>query len=369
MPIFGFGNNFGQRDPVIAALLLPILWLMLWPDFRRESCRALHRLAIAMAALAFCIKPQFVLPFAVWVAVAAYRHGWREALRRAGFGGLVLAGIGYIGFLLLAFPGYPATARLAIETYGAYRAPWAMVASGSILAMPLLAIAGLAAPRAGPARPLLGAAAIAGVSYILLALLELKPWFYHHLPAVLTPLAAIGVGIVAGLPRMMSGVVAPLALAALIPALLFLTAWHSQAVLWADYERNPLVRELRRDLAPGDPWAVISTTSLPAFPTTVIEGYRWVLRGPSLWPLPGALSLSKDSGAAIETAVAEGLAEDIEKGRPKLIVVDPRRNDLLPEGKVLDLLLPTPRFAAAWAHYRLARQLGGLDLYMPSVNR
>jgi hypothetical protein len=250
-----------------------------------------------------------------------------------------------------------------------------MVVAGAILAVPLIAVAAIAAPRAGSTRPLLAAAAIAGASEVLLALIEQKPWFYHQLPALLTPLAAIGLAIVAALPRMTTGrqgVVAALVLAAVIPGLLFLTAWRSQARLLAGYRADPLVQDLRRTLVPGDPWAVVSVNALPAFPTTLIEGYRWVLRGPSLWPLPGAVQLAArggaDAGAAIRSDVAEGLAADIEQGRPKLIVVDPRPNALLPQGDILALLLQTPHFASVWAGYRLERRVGGVDLYVPREN-
>ena len=373
MPMFGIGNNFGQRDVVIAGLLLPILWLVLWPDFRPENGRTLHRLAIAMAAAAFCIKPQFVIPFAVWVAVAAYRHGWRDALRRAGFGWLALAGAGYIAIVLLAFPEWLATARLAAQTYGAYRGTWLTMAFVSIPALLLLAITWRMSPSSGEAQPLLRAATIAGASYLLLVLIEQKPWFYHQLPAVQTLLVALGLAIVARVPVITTGrhsAIAALALAAVIPGLLLLTTWRNQAALFNSYERHPLVQALHRDLAPGDPWAVISATPLPAFPTTLIERYRWVLRGPSLWPLPGAVALAReghaDPGLAIQMAVAEGLAEDIAKGHPKVIVLDPHRSDLLPQDDLLDLLQHTPRFASVWSGYRLAGHAAEFDLYVPT---
>lgn len=371
LPMFGIGNNFGQRDAVIAGLLLPILWLMLWRDLDPPSHRVLHRLAVAMAIVAFCIKPQFVVPLTFWIAVATYRHGWRGALRRAGFVWLAVAGIAYIAFVLLVFPEWLATARLAAQTYGAYRSNWLTMAFVSIPAVVLLAIAWRMTSSAGAARPLLRAATIAGASYLVLSTIEQKPWFYHQLPAVLTLLAALGLAVVARLPEITTGrhsAIPALALAAIIPGLLLLTAWRNQAALIDAYDRHALVQELHRRLAPGDPWAVISATPLPGFPATLIEGYRWVLRGPSLWPLPGAVALARAGhadGEAKETAVAEGLAEDVAKGRPKVIVVDPHRSDLLPQDDLIALLSRTPRFAQVWSGYRLAGHAAEFDLYVP----
>jgi hypothetical protein len=372
LPMFGIGNNFGQRDPVIAGLLLPLLGLMLWRDFELHNWRRLHRVAVVLAAIAFCIKPQFVLPFAIWIAIAVHRDGWRDALRRAGFAWLALAGIGYIAIVLLVFPEWLATARLAAQTYGAYRTNWLTIAFASIPAALLLVIAWRMTSRAGAAQPLLRAATIAGLCYLLLSLVEQKPWFYHQLPAVLTLLAALGLAVVARLPEITTGrhsAVAALALAAIIPGLLLLTAWRNQAALIDAYERHALVQELHQRLAPGDPWAVISVSPLPGFPATLIEGYRWVLRGPSLWPLPGAVTLRREGqaeeGAAIQTAVAEGLAEDLARGRPKLIVIDPHRSDMLPQDDLIALLSQTPRFAAVWSGYRLAGHAAEFDLYVP----
>jgi len=373
LPMFGIGNNFGQRDAVIAGLLLPLLWLMLWPGFQRESHRVLHRLAVAMAIVAFCIKPQFVLPLAIWVAVAVHRHGWREALRRTGLAGLAVAGIAYIAFVLLVFPEWLPTARLAAQTYGAYRTNWLTMGFVAIPALLLLLIAWRMAPRAGAARSLLQASTIASFGYLILSLIEQKPWFYHQLPAVLTLLAALGLAVVARLPEITTGrhsAIAALVLAAIIPGFLLLTDWRNQAALIDAYERHALIQELHRRLAPGDPWAVISVSPLPGFPATMVEGYRWVLRGPSLWPLPGAAALSHEGraeeGGAIATAVAEDLAEDLDRGKPKLIVIDPHRNDmLLPQDDLIALLSQTPRFAEVWSGYRLAGQAAEFDLYVP----
>jgi hypothetical protein len=305
--------------------------------------------------------------------VACYRHGWRDALRRIGFGWLAAAGIVYVALVLLVFPEWLATARLTAQTYSAYSGNWIEIGFASVPAVLLLAIAWRVLPQSGRAEPLLRAALIAGASYLLLAQIEQKSWFYHQLPALLTLLVALGVVIVARVPDMMSGrqaVPAALALAAILPGLLLLTAWRTQNALIGAYERQPLVQALRHDLRPGDPWAVISVTALPAFPTTAIEGYRWILRGPSLWPLPGAVAMIRggnaETGAAIKTAVAEALADDLEKGRPKLIVIDhDRSTDLLPQDELLPMLLETPRFAAVWSGYRLVGAAGHYDLYVP----
>jgi hypothetical protein len=372
LPMFGIGNNFGQRDAVIAALLMPLAWFLLCPELMSPRRRGYHRVAIVMAAVAFCIKPQFLLPLVLWFAIAAYRHGWRDALHRAGVAWLVPAGCAYLAVVLLVFPEWLGTARLAAQTYGAYRANAFTMAFVSIPAVLLLAIAWRMTPIAGGAQPLLRAATIVGSSYILLSWVEQKPWFYHQLPAVLTLLTALGLAVVARLPEITTGprsAPAALALASVIPGLLLLTAWRNQAALHEAYEQHPLIRELRARLHPGSPWAVISASPLPGFPATLIEGYRWVLRGPSLWPLPGAIALVRqgqaEPGTDIVAAVSEGLAEDIEKGAPQVIVIDPHRSPLLPEDDMIALLSRTSHFAAVWARYRLVAHAAEFDLYVP----
>jgi hypothetical protein len=138
--------------------------------------------------------------------------------------------------------------------------------------------------------------------------------------------------------------------------------------LFAGYERHPVVIALHHRLQRGDPWAVLSASELPAFPTTVIEGYRWVLRGPCLWPLPGVIDRFHDGdpdATAIVETVANGVADDLERGHPKLIVVDRSPSDMMPQGALLELLLAVPRFATLWSGYRLVEQVGDLDLFVP----
>ena len=95
---------------------------------------------------------------------------------------------------------------------------------------------GMPSIHSNPPSPAFRAAAatIAGASYLVLSTIEQKPWFYHQLPAVLTLLAALGLAVVARLPEITTGrhsAIPALALAAIIPGLLLLTAWRNQAAL------------------------------------------------------------------------------------------------------------------------------------------
>lgn len=118
---------------------------------------------------------------------------------------------------------------------------------------------------------------------------------------------------------------------------------------------------------------VISLSLTPAFPVVNYAGVEWASRFSSLWPLPAVIRSRAEPTTrerrerldAVERRVVAAVVEDLERGRPELIVVPLHRQGAL-HGLDFDFLAffqRDARFARVWSHYAWVEDTPRLRAY------
>ncbi len=180
------GGAFGQREQLIAMLLLP---LGLLAAVRAEQRAVGLPLALGTgiaAGIAIALKPYFII---VWLLLLVHRvlSGRTDRFRiRPEDIAVVGTGVVYVASVLLFAPGFISLARTYAATYAAYTT---MSRSRILLetAAIIWFVIAVVAWRVRKSRPgdALGALlALAAVGAIAAAVWQGKGWTYHFLPAV-----------------------------------------------------------------------------------------------------------------------------------------------------------------------------------------
>jgi hypothetical protein len=371
--LLGFaGDDFGQREHLLAALMLP--WVLLTGARGRgdDVPRPLALTAGALAGLGGALKPFYLL---VALIVLAPARG--KALRRPEQLAFAAVLLGYaLHFALLpgaVRDGFVATVDLVLRAYGAYNQPLGvLLVNPSVLAALGLGAGALLASRWLPrARPL----ALASLAALLAALWQRKGWPYHLLPALTFGAAAAALlasELLARTPLRARG-------AALL--LLALAAWGNGRALVGAIANTELraaerAQTLVRELAAGGAILALDTSVAPLFPTVNYTGLDSTLRYACLWPLAGVYRdvpadaepfryATTGAAAALEQHLVDALAADLERRPPALIVVrrPPWQAFANPRFDVLTWLRRHPRLAEPFAAFRPAAETAALVFY------
>jgi len=368
--------DFGQREHLLLALVLPYLCLSAVRAEGRVVPGAEAIAAGVMAGVGLCLKP-FYLP--LWVAVEAYlavgrRAGppWRRAETPAIGAVLVLYGAAVVAFA----PGYLSlVGRLGPLYASLLRVPLAALIASPDGALPLLAVAALAVtPRSGALRSVGDVMLIAVATSLLAVLLQEKGWSYHYYPSRAESLLALGV---VPLSAASAGVARARALAARLTALLLaaglavvLVQRGREAVAAGSFEREVIRGEMTplvRRYAAGKPILALTVSPTPAFPLVNFSGADWALRFPSLWMIPALAARGQwvvqrpgappATRSPLQQYLIDAVTDDLISGRPALIVF------YAPPWGAPDLVgyfaSVDSRFAAALSHYRLLADVSG----------
>lgn len=370
--------DFGQREHVVAALLLPYGIMATatrdWRDHRRLS-----GIVAIFAACAVCIKPQFILILAVVFMLNLRRSGWRQAIARTHAVSIAAIGAIYVLIVVVAFPDWLAMAQAAGRLYVAYESSFGSVLNALVMSGLMVLAAVLIATLELPGRAVLANLVILSVAVLLLYLVQSKGWQYHQLPAHLFIWSGLAVMFVASLPRLAALSKAPWAIVLavlLLPACLTERARLDNGAERIGYESSDHVAAIRALARPGDGILYLSASLPPAFPLVLEEGLIWRSHYPCLWPLAGAMMLDpvKVDDAALAKSVIDGvaanLAQDIANYRPHLIVVDMRQlKPHLPDGfQFLPLLMRYPAFKDAWQAYASKGVAGSYEIFVRQVD-
>ncbi|MGH7630927.1 MAG: hypothetical protein ACREOF_16395 [Gemmatimonadales bacterium] len=338
------GEDFGEREQLVLALLLPYLIVVAARLLERELPRAEAAAAGALGGLALALKPHFGL---AWLAVELYARLRRPELRRrltpeAVAAVAVLAAYG-AGVALLT-PDYLRLVKELGPAYAIYlRDPfYRLLLTGPGVALVLFALLAAVAARRASTRPeLWGLLAVATAGCLLAGAAQEKGLRYHFYPAF--ALALLLLVVVAAeareraptpSERLYARVARPL-VAAIILVLLGRTTLDllggGPAARRARAEFMDLVTFVR-DRGQGEPLAVLSYHIGSAFPLVNYAAVPLASRYPHLWLFP--VSYWKDLHAeaplpyrppgamgARERYFFETVKEDLLRSRPRLLLV------------------------------------------------
>jgi hypothetical protein len=367
------GVEFGQREHLMAAALLPYLVLMAkWLDGQDEE-RWQAIAAGVLAGLACSLKPTyglaFLLPEAICLLVT------RRLLRNAPIAA-VASGMAYVSAVLVFCPAFLTRAvPLALALYGGtdtpllgllYDARTLVVGIAATVLLWVLTRKALAA-RATFTSHLMTILVSFALGAGLVYLMQGKNWFYHRLPSITATVLALLLWSAEMLPRISLALprarrvpAVGLAAAAL---LVFgyanverLRPWVQEAVepdLSTEVRLEKIIRhEKVHSYVAFSEWIGLG------FPVVNNTGVIWASRFDSMWALKGELWRARQDGHAPQQwPIRRWVARDFITGCPDLVVVDARGGAI---NWISVLVASDPGFAQVWTKYRQIAQFNGL---------
>lgn len=369
------GHDFGQREHLAVCLLLPALVSFAVADIPGSLSRprAGYTVLWLVACVGLMLKPFFALVLAAGLlARSVWRRDWR-LLFGVEFRAVVSGAVVYAAAIWWWARPWLDTLALTVQAYFGYNASWQDVWAayqsqfllGSVAAFCLLLWPGIAMQRRFFAQLLCVAA-----SWAALALLQQKGWSYHLLPAV--ALLSIALGLMAALVWRAGRRWAT------VPILSLMGAMGASGAIFAvdplstrqAQLNSPFAQAVIRH-AQGRPWVAWSTAVTPAFPlVSMVEG-EWASRMVCQWLIPGVLKLEarpqadEDQVMRLRTLAARMNAEDLEKHRPAVVLVQ-QQGHLFVSGPFdfLRFFSVDPAFRTAWSNYRRVEVVGGWAVYI-----
>lgn len=376
--------NFGQREHILAMLLLP--YLVSAAGIRTRLPAAAGVLVGVSAGIGIALKPHFLLYLVLTEAIVLLRgRDWRSVFRPEPVVAALVAAAAAVMTVIL-YPDYLASVvPLGRAIYAGYENPLAVlvVQRNFLFAVLFLAclVAAIFMRATAEARNLLivfvGAALAAMAAYFA----QMKGWRYQSMPILIFASVGLTVAIASAIAaetrrpaRRRSD--SPI----LAGALLMLLAMAIGASNWVDdrktrSEVGPLI-ELAAHKAAGAPILFFSTLLPYGFPVVNYSGATWPHHYHHMLPLPG-LYLDYDPTktgrsfrtpaemGAIETRFFGTVVTDAVNSAPRLIYVD-RNLQLSPIAELgfdfIDYFSQDPRFTELMAHYKLTGIISGYEV-------
>jgi hypothetical protein len=382
------GQDFGEREHLVLALVVPYLLLVAARAVGREVPAAAALFVGLLAGSAFALKPHFVL---LWLAAEGYlrltrRAGWRRVLpETASIAGFLAL---YASAIVLWVPGYLHLVRLLAGPYTQFlHVPfWQLLVRGRGALVTVLALLAFAALRRRARHPeLLGVLAIGALVCLVAGAAQQKGFSYHFYPAF--ALATVVLGVIAwdggeASRNWVIGVYRVIAVSVLASIVVVACARNAAATIrpTRDAEQAQMERLLPvvRARAAGKGVYVMSYNISSAYPLINYAGAHSASRFPQLWILaaaymdqlrgsgplryraPGAMSPS-------ERYLSQSVLEDLQHRQPRLLVILQHARDLPVNGlRRLDYVRyfsRDPRIAGILNRYQLVADLGDFKVY------
>lgn len=382
------GQDFGEREHLLLALVVPYLLLAAGRASGREIPSSAALLIGILAGSAFALKPHFLL---LWVAVEAYLRLTRrvararvlpETLAVAGF--LVL----YTVATLLWAPGYLRLARLLAGPYAQflYVPFWQLLVRGPGALLTVFAVLAFAALRGHVRhRALPGVFAVGAIACLLAGAAQQKGFSYHFYPSL--ALAMVMLGMVAlDCDELMRSWIASVyrVIAVSVVVTVFLVACVKDAAATIRPTRDLEQRNMERLVpvvrarAAGEGVYVMSYNISSAYPLINYAGARSASRFAQLWILASAYMDQLKSSRPLrfhtpaemtpsERYMNQAVFEDLQNQRPKLLIVLDHARDLPINGfRRLDYVgyfSRDPRIHRLLQQYELVSELEGYLVY------
>jgi hypothetical protein len=382
------GPDFGEREHLLLALVIPYLLLAVARATGREIPTAPAVLVGLLAASAFVLKPPFVL---LLLVVEGYlrlsrRVAWGKVLPEtmtiAAF--LVL----YAAAILLWAPGYLRLIQLLAGPYARflYVPFWELLVRGPGALLTVFALlASIALRRHARHLELLGVFALGALGCLVAGAAQQKGFGYHFYPAL--ALATIVLGIVAWEGResprnRVASLYRVLAVSLLATVIVVVCVRNAASALrpTRDVEQQHMERLLPivRAHAGGEGVYVMSYNISSAYPLINYAGARSASRFAQLWILAAAYMEQLKSSRPLryhaagemspsERYLNQAVLEDLRDRRPRLLVILQHARDLPANGfRRLDYVgyfSRDPRIANIFQRYQLAADLGDFTVY------
>jgi hypothetical protein len=379
------GEDFGEREHLLLALLLPYLLLSVGRADGRTVRWTLAAGVGGLAAVAFALKPHFLV---VWAAVELYLVG--RGRRRPAPESLAVAGVlaTYAVLVVALVPAYLRLVALLSVPYLKFLYDPALHLLVTAPGVPVvyLALLAFAALRRNARHPRLWEVlAIATAAAFVAGVLQQKGLSYHFLPATglgVLLLATMGLDTrrVFGswVPRVY-WVAAGSALAATVVTTLGRSVASGLGRLDRPREEqlDRMVALVRRHAA-GEPVLVLSYHIESSYPLINYSSARSASRFPQLWILPAEYFDALHEPAPLrfrpqqtqspaERYLREAVVSDLEASDPKLIIVLRHARDIPENGlRRLDYLTyfrQDPRFADRMDRYQWLADVGEFTVF------
>ncbi len=379
---------FTQREHIMMVLGMPYL---LVASARAGGTDMPRRLRIAtglMAGLGFAMKPYFLaFPLLVELYVLS-RRGFRSTATDAAPWSVLAVCVAHALFAVLVTPEYFTQVLPMAQDFYSRVADTDLfdLATGTNLAaptiiLPLLGIVAFWGVRSHLSRVIF----LAGVAGLISAYAQGKGWPYHALPARAFTLFLAGTAIASVLDN-----TAWLRRGDRRPARWFASALMLLVFYQHGLARVPFAQQLAYDDSEVKKLAdiitpqrldnrilILSPGIYPHFPLLNYTGMKMTMRFESMWLLQGVYAECNDNGALYndparmsenEAMVFRSVAEDFNKGRPSILVVDKIAG--IPECLVdmpfsyLDYFNRNPLFAERFLDYEPLLEYDRYEIYL-----
>ena len=367
-------RDFGQRDHLLALLILPYLLAAALHAVGNPISQPWRVAFTSIAALGIALKPhQALIPIAVELTLLALRRRPR-LLQSAVF---LFAGALYYGAIRTLTPTWISDVLpLLRDTYWAFGSlslPQLLAQSIELDLLAALSLTLYFAQRNRRRSPLTLLLLAAGTAAFAAYLLQGTGWYYQQLPA----LSLFGLALALELIDLAQYHPIPTPawspwLAAALTVLALALTWH-----FSDFSQPTPDPTLFAGLPPGAAVATLPTTVDDTVAPADLYRLTLAQRYPHLWLLPALLRspdprhpLTLARLAQLTALQQRFMAEDLERWHPQLILVDrcqdPKVHCQVLEDRhdnLLAFFLRDPRFAAIFSHYHLQQSAGPYDAY------
>ena len=381
------GPEFGQREHLMVVAALPYLLLAQARMEGRETAWGLALLTALLAALAFALRPHFLLIPLLVEAMVIGSQGLRRGLRDVVPRTLGLVFLVYGALVLLLTPAYlEVVVPLAMDKYLSLggMGPWRVLVASQLSASAAILLP-LAVASLFVRRPLARLIAITAIACAVIAVVQGKGWPYHVLPTESFVLLLGAALLCEFLETRVPAVHQRRSISMTMFLLAFMGASYYVAVLTrptfsrqAAFEQSQAGQLLARfgKLAAEGPMLVLSPGIYPHFPVVNYANTKMAMRFMSLWPIQGSYEKCLANGRMFrdpaEMSRAEAFAyraitEDFSRYRPKLVIVDKQPGIPKCAGKDFDYLAyfrRNPAFEAGWHRYRLLAEFDRYWIYV-----
>jgi len=390
---FGISNwDFGQRDQLTALALLPLILAMASGVI--ASLGKAERASLGfLAALGVCLRPQHLLELVLLqAAVILLRRRLRPVLTPELIS-FVVTGLMYALVTLVAAP------RFYLDDLPLVRdAWWAFGTAGLVsnllkqrvfLRVSFVLALVMAANYRRLRDPFLPLLFLVSLAAIIVHCIQNTPYGYHYYPAwAFLQITAFFFVLEMIHPWLIQAEsLAPARPAFAVLALLLLVVPSAMVAIdrWAAPPPVDPYADMDKLLAavpPHTSFYLFSTSEVP-FHDIEQRHLDWTSRFGHLWPIPALLlnenppaqpvyafrKLSPQRLAELETYVRTAVAEDLDSGRPAVVLVEhcspehPCQAVRADNFSFLPWFLQSDRFASAWSHYRQQPGSANFDVY------
>ncbi|MDB5382878.1 MAG: hypothetical protein JWO26_2510 [Rhodospirillales bacterium] len=378
------GYDFGQREHLMAICAIPYAILAARRIEGLYTGRALAIGVTLLAAIAFALKPHFLVVPGLIEAFMLLKRGPRRALADPLPWVMAAVWIVYLASIPLLFPDYfgyvvPLVWQFYIDlgvfdVWGVLMSP---VLGPAVLV--LLCASGIAFRPRGANLPNL--VLLAAVGAFISAWVQHKGWSYHAIPVIM--LSCLAIAAAAG--HWLDSVVTPVrqpgagrAFAVVMAAGIALFAARGESPwreIWFTQHIASRLTNLLRAEAYGERVLVLSPDLYPVYPALNYARAQSTLRTMNLWLLQGANRTCPSSGeryrqtwemSRAEFFVYRTVAEDFAAAPPAVVMV--AANPGIPwcgsEFNFIEYFSRHPLFAETWAHYREGGRIDNYRLYV-----